>query len=182
MYRNLHSSLPLQSRSYCHDCNDGSGYIKNVCGSDTRNYDEACAIAFGKSADNCGDGGLTVYSHQCDASASDASPTKSWNIREDFTCSEQDLGVQYSDIVCGQEWFYPYYDDDDEYSTEHPFASSSHQYCLDCGLAIQVCASSPDATCENLGLTSKGIHSSGSITLYSSLLGLILVGLTMAMI
>jgi len=155
----LHRCMkPDGSRSYCHDCNDGLGNIKNVCGSDNPSYEEVCEIAWGKSADNCGEQGLTVYSHQCKPSE----PTESWYLREDYSCNWKDLGESDWDITCGQEWFFCYSDGDNGYgetsnNPDHPFANKSHGFCLDCGLAIQVCASSIDATCTNLGLPEKGL-------------------------
>lgn len=154
----LHRCMkPDGSRSYCHDCNDGSGNIKNVCGSDNPSYEEVCAIAWGGSADNCGEQGLTVYSHQCKPNE----PTESWYLRESYSCNWKDLRESDWDITCGQEWFFCYSDGDNGYgetsnNPDHPFANKSHGFCLDCGLAIQVCASSIDATCTNLGLPEKG--------------------------
>ena len=100
---------------------------------------------------------MTVYSHQCKPNE----PTESWYLREDYSCNWKDLGENDWDITCGQEWFFCYSDGDNGYgetsnNPDHPFANKSHGFCLDCGLAIQVCASSIDATCTNLGLPEKG--------------------------
>ena len=147
----LHRCMkPDGSRSYCHDCNDGLGNIKNVCGSDNPSYQEVCEI-------DCGEQGLTVYSHQCKPNE----PTESWYLRESYSCNWKDLGESDWDITCGQEWFFCYSEGDNGYgettnNPDHPFANKSHGFCLDCGLAIQVCASSIDATCTNLGLPEKG--------------------------
>jgi len=124
----LHRCMkPDGSRSYCHDCNDGLGNIKNVCGSDNPSYEEVCAIAWGGSANNCGEQGLTVYSHQCKPNE----PTESWYLREDYSCNWKDLGESDWDITCGQEWFFCYSDGDNGYgetsnNPDHPFANKSH--------------------------------------------------------
>mmetsp|Transcript_3622 Transcript_3622/g.7986 ORF Transcript_3622/g.7986 Transcript_3622/m.7986 type:complete len:264 (-) Transcript_3622:171-962(-) len=148
------------SRSYCHDCNDGSGNIKHVCGSDSPNHDEACSISFASNAQGCGDQGLTVFSHQC------SSRETSTYLRESFYCDEgevYDTGPE--SFTRGHEWYYPFDSDEDQsllaaypelIGREDPFATPNHKYCLDCGMAIQICASDPGATCVHLGLPMKG--------------------------
>lgn len=153
------------SRSYCHDCNDGRGNIKHVCGSDSPNYDEVCPVA--QSSDpkqDCPDGavGLTVYSHQC------TSQQTSFYLRESFYCDEKEVyNIGPDTFTCGREWYYPYKEGDIDDSLlaanpeldgeKHPFSTPTNEYCLDCGMAIQVCASDADATCLHLGLPTKNI-------------------------
>ena len=90
----LHKCMkPDGSRPYCHDCpdNNGEGNIKNVCGANSDNSEEICAIAWSGKAENCGDDGLSVYSHQCAPHPDGVSPaTKSWYLRENFYCNDED--------------------------------------------------------------------------------------------
>lgn len=147
---------PNGERSNCFDCNDGNGNIKNVCGSDNPDETDVCELAWLGEAENCGEQGLTVYSRQCKAgSASDVS-----YLRESFDCEDEEVGEQTTQITCGEEWFYEF--EQDEYpgmdiGDGHPFATDDNKYCLECGMAIQVCAAgNGEATCESLGLPPKG--------------------------
>ena len=51
---------------------------------------------------------------------------------------------------CGREWHYPFEEEDEEElgidseDNLHLFSTKSNRYCLDCRLAIQVCASDGD--------------------------------------
>lgn len=154
-------------RSYCHDCNDGAegaGTIKHVCGSDNPNYQEVCPVALSSNPNqDCPDDvvdGLTVYSHQC------TSRTTSSYLRESFYCDEKEVyNTGPNTFTCGREWYYPYEEGDDSLfianhpelnGQEQPFSTQSHKYCLECGMAIQVCASDAGATCVHLGLPVKG--------------------------
>jgi len=150
------------SRSYCHDCTDPSsksssaGNSKHVCGSDSPDYDEACGIAWAATAEDCGDERLKAYSHQCSMASNesnDESSSSSWYLRESIYCNEAKVYKTGPDtFTCGQEWYYAFKEDEHESGEEHPFVSADNKYCLDCGLAIQVCAKDGDATCVSLGL------------------------------
>lgn len=162
---------PDGSRPYCHDCNDGRGNVKNVCGADSPDYDLVCDIAWAGDAKNCGTEELTTYSHQC---LERSGGTESWYIRESYECDGADGGEvdsggpcgedpEDSTFECGDAWYYPFEDDDPGLEKlglagngEHPFSDPGNRYCLSCGLAIAVCASDADATCEDLGLPKKG--------------------------
>jgi len=69
-----------------------------------------------------------------------------------------------AEYTCGEEWYYAFEPGDELLISvnpaldglDHPFVSADNKYCLDCGMAIQVCASVVDATCEDLGLPPKG--------------------------
>jgi len=170
---------PSGKRPYCHDCNDGNGNIKNVCGSDSDDYEEVCAIALDGTAKDCGDEEMTVYSHQClEPSLADSGSSggrKHWYLRESFYCEEEEVygsGPDGDDepkreFSCGREWYYPFEADDPNLIKANPdlegepeaFATQGNRYCLDCGLAIQVCARDGDATCNDLALPSKGFAS-----------------------
>lgn len=147
---------PNGERSNCFDCNDGNGRIKNVCGSDNPDETEVCELAWLGEAENCGDQGLTVYSHQCKAgSASDVD-----YLRESFNCDAEFVNTDPLRITCGEEWFYEFFSDEYpgmDIGDGHPFARAGNKFCLDCGMAIQVCAAGDgEATCESLGLPPRG--------------------------
>jgi len=152
---------PNGERSNCFDCGDGSGNIKNVCGSDEPDEEAVCALAWLGNADNCGDQGLTVYNYQCKA----GSESEVDYMRESFTCHEERKSEQSLQITCGDEWFYEFSQDlfpDMDIKGGHPYATSDSKYCLDCGMAIQVCAGGDgEATCERLGLPPKGESTGG---------------------
>lgn len=167
----LHRCMrPDGSRPYCHDCGDGDGHVKNVCGSDSADEEAVCGLALSSSADGCApDRSMAVYSHQCAAPAGGAA---SWYLREEFECAEREVyrnGPNMervpprAEFTCGLEWYYAYDAGDplvvaanpDLADKAHPYASSSNRYCLDCGGALQVCASEAEATCEDLGLPPK---------------------------
>jgi len=165
---------------YCHDCAtmDGNGdgdTIKHVCGSDTPDLNLACSIALGSNpardcpadADNAADTSapaLTAYSHQC------TSRQTSSYLRESFHCDTKTIHDHTGDVyACGREWYYAFGEGDTEeliaagngddslVGLEHPFATRRNEYCLDCGVGIQVCAGDKRATCENLGLPGRGL-------------------------
>jgi len=171
----LHRCMkPDGSRTYCHDCNDGKGNIKNICGSDNPDKEEMCRIAWSGTAEDCGEEGLTVYAHQCLAERGESD---SWYLREDFDCYEKEVYLNgpcmeavppRTEFTCGDAWYYPYAEEElslmkinpEWTDLEHPFATPSNRYCLDCGLAIQVChGGEAETTCEDLGLPAKGIDS-----------------------
>jgi len=168
---------------YCHDCtvdaNGAGDTIKHVCGSDTSDRDLACTIALGSNpardcpadadadnADNADDTSapaLTAYSHQC------TSRQTSSYLRESFHCDTKTIHDHTGDVyACGQEWYYAFGEGDTEglmaaagddslVGLEHPFATRRNEYCLDCGVGIQICANDKRATCEMLGLPGRGL-------------------------
>ena len=144
---------------YCHDCSDGKGNIKSVCGSDSPNYDEVCGVALAGSGKDCGDLELTAYSHQCKVPSGG---TKSWYLRETIDCKKENavyksgpyLYEAPSEYICGESWYYPFSAHDHISGEKHPFSSKQNQYCLDCGV-IQVCAYDEKSTCSSLGLPEK---------------------------
>ena len=155
------------TRAYCHDCIyekngvEEEATVKHVCGSDNPNYDEVCEIALEATGADCGNERLKSYSHQCslveDEESDELFSTSSWYLRESFYCEKEEVHTNGPNTFkCGMEWYYPYGEDEHESGQQHPFATSENVYCLDCGLAIQVCASSSDATCATLGLPEKG--------------------------
>jgi len=170
----LHRCMkPDGSRSYCHDCNDGLGNIKNVCGSDNPEKDEVCDIAWASTPEGCGDQGLTVYSHQC-IDPPGSGGTDHWYLRESMYCDTEEnwrSGPYNEDVPplpqfsCGRGWYYEYEEEDGNLlkidrswtNIKHPFSTASNEYCLDCGLAIQVChGGEASSTCGDLGLPEKG--------------------------
>ena len=96
----LHRCMrPDGSRPYCHDCNDCRGNMKNICRIDSADKEEVCDIAWASTAEDCGDQGMTVYSHQC---IQQSGGPNSWYLRESVYCDEKEvylMGANGEDVL-----------------------------------------------------------------------------------
>lgn len=172
---------PDGSRPHCHDCHDGRGNAFNVCGADNPNRDEVCEIAGSGNPKDCGDQGITAYTHQCN---SESGGSDSWYVRESFQCSDEEMDMagpngedpDESYFTCGEQWYYAYEDDDSGMAKlfpelagmTQPFSTPKNEFCLDCGLAIGVCVGDADVTCEGLGLPGRGEEFDTTIAPYAA--------------
>mmetsp|Transcript_8574 Transcript_8574/g.20964 ORF Transcript_8574/g.20964 Transcript_8574/m.20964 type:complete len:304 (+) Transcript_8574:689-1600(+) len=84
------------------------------------------------------------------------SSTASWYVRESYHCERGEVDVTGPNPhSCGVEWYYPFDENEHESGEDHPFANEGNRYCLDCGMAVQVCASDESDDCANLGLSER---------------------------